>query len=82
MTLEAMVDPNIPAIYEAAFTYDGVRVRADILKRLKNGKWDLIEVKSTTAVKDVHLPDAAVQYYVLKGAGVDVHKAFPMYLNN
>jgi hypothetical protein len=81
-TLEVMADLDIPAIYEAAFTYDGVRVRADILKRLKNGKWDLIEVKSNTAVKDVHLPDAAMQYYVLKGAGVDVNKTFLMYLDN
>jgi len=43
------------AIYEAAFTEGGVRVRADILARA-NGGWEMIEVKSSTSVKDEHIP--------------------------
>jgi hypothetical protein len=81
-TLDAIANPDVPAIYEAAFTYDGVRIRVDILKRLENGKWDFFEVKSSTSVKDVHLPDVAVQYHVLSGVGLDVGKTFLMYLNN
>ena len=81
-TLAAMENPKIKAIYEAGFLYDDVRVRADILQRLKNGKWNLIEVKSSTSVKEVHYPDVAVQYYVLKGAGLDIDRVFLMHLNN
>jgi CRISPR/Cas system-associated exonuclease Cas4 (RecB family) len=81
-TLAAMENPKIKAIYEAGFLYDDVRVRADILQRLKNGKWNLIEVKSSTSVKEVHYPDVALQYYVLKGAGLDIDRVFLMHLNN
>lgn len=81
-TLAAMKNPKIKAIYEAGFLYDDVRVRADILQRLKNNKWNLIEVKSSTSVKAIHYPDVAVQYYVLKGAGLDIERVFLMHLNN
>ena len=81
-TLAAMENPKVKAIYEAGFLYDDVRVRADILQRLKNNKWNLIEVKSSTSVKEVHYPDVAVQYYVLKGAGLDIERVFLMHLNN
>ena len=43
-TREAMANPRIPAIYEAAFTFDRIRVRVDVLARASNGDWDLIEV--------------------------------------
>jgi CRISPR/Cas system-associated exonuclease Cas4 (RecB family) len=81
-TLAAMENTRIKAIYEAGFFYDDVRVRVDVLERQKNGKWNLIEVKSTTSVKKVHYPDAAVQYYVLKGAGLDIDGVFLVHLNN
>jgi len=81
-TLAAMENTKIKAIYEAGFFYDDVRVRVDVLERQKNGKWNLIEVKSTTSVKKVHYPDAAVQYYVLKGAGLDIDGVFLVHLNN
>jgi len=81
-TLKAMQDPNVRSIYEAAFLYDDVRIRVDILERLDNGQWNLIEVKSSTSVKDVHLPDVAIQYYVLQGSGLDINRAFLLLINN
>jgi predicted RecB family nuclease len=81
-TLRAMENPNVPAIYEAAFLYDGVRVRVDILERLGDGRWNLIEVKSSTSEKDIYLPDVAVQYHVLKGSGLVVEHILLMHLNN
>jgi hypothetical protein len=81
-TLKVMKNPEIPAIYEAAFLSDNIRVRVDILERLENGRWNLIEVKSSTSVKGVHLPDVAVQWYVLREAGLGIDKAFLMHLNN
>ena len=44
-------------------------VRVDILERLPGGGWGLIEVKSTTRLKDTFVLDAAVQLWVLRGAG-------------
>jgi len=49
------------------FFSGGVRIRVGILERLNDGRWNLIEVKSSTSVKEVHLPDVAIQYYVLHG---------------
>ncbi|UCG11587.1 MAG: DUF2779 domain-containing protein [Deltaproteobacteria bacterium] len=81
-TQNAINNPRIPTIFEAAFYHDGVKVRADILERQADGRWNLIEVKSSTSVKDIHLPDLAVQYHVVRGAGVNVARAGLLHLNN
>ena len=81
-TLAALNDHSVPAIFEGAFLHDDVRIRADILERLDNGKWNLIEVKSSASAKDYHLPDVAVQCHVLKGSGLEVSAAGIMHLNN
>jgi len=81
-TLSLLQDPNVAAIFEAAFISDGVRIRVDILERLKDGAWNLIEVKSAASVKDVYTPDVAVQYYVLEKAGLKVKSAGILHLNN
>lgn len=81
-TLKAMQDPKVMTIYEAAFLYDDVRIRADILERTESGNWNLVEVKSSTSAKDIHLPDVAVQYYVLEGCGLSVSRAGILHLNN
>lgn len=69
-TAAAMADPAVPSLFEAAFTHDGVRIRADVLVRRPDGRWDLEEIKATTRVKDVHRYDVATQVYVLRGCGV------------
>ena len=81
-TLNAMQDPDVKAIYEAAFIYDGVRIRVDILERLDDGSWNLVEVKSSTSVKDVYYPDVAVQHYVLGGCGLKISRAGILHINN
>lgn len=80
-TEKALADPSVQAIYEAAFVYDDVRIRADILARSGNDIFDLIEVKSGTGVKEEHLPDVAVQLYVLRGCGILIDKAHLAHLN-
>jgi predicted RecB family nuclease len=74
-TAALLEDPTVPAIFEAALQYDDVLVRVDILERVpaeegQPSAWRLIEVKSSTRVKDVHLDDLAVQSHVLSGAGL------------
>ena len=81
-TEHVLLDPNVSSIFEAAFLYHDVRVRVDILKRLDNGQWDMIEVKSSTSVKDIHLPDVAIQYYVLNGSGLKINRVFLLLINS
>lgn len=81
-TKTALADPRIPALYEAAFAHDDIRVRVDILDRVDEAAFDLIEIKSATRVKDAHLPDVGVQLYVLQGCGVPVRRACVAYVNN
>ena len=44
-TAALMADAAVPAIFEAAFEYDGIRIRVDVLERLTLGAWGLREVK-------------------------------------
>ncbi|HSL03884.1 MAG TPA: DUF2779 domain-containing protein [Nitrospiraceae bacterium] len=74
-TAELVQDLHVPAIFEAAFLHGGVLIRADVLERVLTAEgqpcgWRLIEVKSSTKVKDVHLEDLAVQSEVILGAGL------------
>ena len=70
-----------PALFEAAFEHEHVLVRADVLERLPDGGWRLVEVKSTTQLKDVLVQDVAVQLWVLRGLGLDVREAAVLTLN-
>ena len=81
-TLKAIRDSSVKSIYEAAFIYNDVRIRVDILERTDNKKWNLIEVKSSTSVKEIHLPDVAIQYYVVQGYGLDINRAYLLHVNN
>ena len=81
-TLKAMNNKNVKAIYEAAFTYNRIRIRVDILERHDVKTWNLIEVKSSTSVKDVYKPDLGIQYYILKGLGIDISSAGILHINN
>jgi hypothetical protein len=85
-TASVIADAAVPAVFEGAFLYDGVLVRVDILERIpgvagESDAWRLIEVKSSSRVKNVHLDDLAIQRYVLQGAGVKVAEACLMHLN-
>jgi hypothetical protein len=74
------IDARVPVIYEAAFFQDNVFVAVDILERLDRG-FNLIEVKSTTGVKQEHIPDVAIQTHVLRAEGLDVRSTELMHLN-
>lgn len=80
-TRELMQDPSIPAIYEAAIVHEGVLTRVDVLARAPDGGWDLVEVKSSTRVKDPFDTDVALQYWILRNAGIEVRHAGVLVLN-
>lgn len=85
-TAELIADRSVPAIFEAAITADGVLIRVDVLERVQRTQgepdaWNLIEVKSSTRVKDVHLDDLALQRHVLVSAGFSIERCFLMRIN-
>lgn len=68
-------------IFEAAFNFENIHVKVDVLRNLGNNIFDIIEVKSGTSVKDVHLDDLAIQKYVLAGNGMEVNSTILMHMN-
>jgi len=81
-TSELMADPNVPAVFEGMFAFQEVRLRVDVLERAAEGRWRLIEVKSSTQAKEDHLDDVAIQAYVLTGAGISLERSKLMHINN
>jgi len=75
-----LIEQSVPILYEAAFVYDDVLVRADVMYR-DSDAWNLVEVKSSTKSKPEHVTDAAIQTYVVEGAGLMVGKAFVGHLD-
>ncbi|MES2155424.1 MAG: DUF2779 domain-containing protein [bacterium] len=78
---EVAIHNGAQVLYEAAFLYEDVLVRVDILAKGPGGGWDLFEVKSTTKLEDYHLSDVAIQRYVLQGAGVQLGAAHLVHLD-
>lgn len=79
-TRELIEKGETDVIYEAAFSYDDVVVALDILYR-ENGSWRGIEVKSSKAVSETYHWDAALQYYVIKGSGVELENFYIAYVD-
>ncbi len=73
-------DENVTAIFEAGFRYQDTEVFVDILQR-DGSSWNLIEVKSSSSVKDEYIDDVTVQYMVLSNAGIAINRIELMYLN-
>jgi hypothetical protein len=69
-------------LFEPAVAFGDVLVRADVLTRDAQGHFALIEVKSSTKVKDEHLLDAAIQCWVLEGAGLSLGQIEIAHVNN
>lgn len=82
-----LIESGTETIYEASFIYDNVLVLVDILHKGTDG-WEIYEVKSSTGVikknqlKTQYKHDVSVQYYVLKGNGMDISKVCMIHLNN
>ncbi len=80
-TRELISNPGIPAIFEATFERGDVLVRVDVLQCQRDGRWRLIEVKSSTDLKDHYVYDVGIQRRVLSRCGLDVSSAYLMHLN-
>ncbi len=67
-------------LFEPTFRHGGVLIRADILSRAGD-KAHLVEVKSSTGVKGYHYNDAAIQYWVVTGAGYPLSSVSISHIN-
>jgi hypothetical protein len=80
-TRELVANPDVPAIFEAAFEHQSVFVRVDVLHRRRDKRWRLIEIKSTTDVKDHHVGDVAIQHRVVRRSGIDLASSCLAHVN-
>ncbi len=76
---EDLIRDGVKTIYEATFIYDNTLVAVDVLT-YEDGKWKIYECKSSISVKDYHIADVAIQYYVVKNAGVPLEDAAVMHI--
>jgi len=67
-------------LFEAGFEFNNCFSRADILVPAGD-KWDIIEVKSGTRVKDINIHDVAFQKYIYEKNGIKIGNCFLMHLN-
>ena len=76
-----LISQRVP-VFEAALAYKNCYARADILEPVGKDKWNLIEVKSSTELKDVNYHDIGFQYYLYTGAGLKIDKCYLMCIDN
>lgn len=67
-------------LYEAGFQYDQLLTFLDILV-MENEEWVAYEVKSSHAVSETFILDAAFQYYVITGTGVSLKDFYILHVN-
>ena len=68
-------------LFEAGFSASRLFCRVDILNPAGNAGWDIIEVKSTTEIRDEHLHDVAFQRHCCRLAGLAIDRCRIVYLN-
>ncbi len=68
-------------LFEPAFSYKNSFARADILVPAEPDLWDIIEVKSSTSLKEINLHDISFQKYCYEGAGLKINRCYLMYIN-
>ncbi len=66
--------PERKTLFEASCSFGNVYCRADILVPVNVDKWDIVEVKSSTQLKEEYIHDVAFQRYCFEKAGVNIGK--------
>jgi hypothetical protein len=75
-TQELLSSPQ--PIFEAGFRTDEALAFADVMVPVRKGgklAWKMVEVKSSTTVKEYHLDDAAIQVFIARAIGVALDSA-------
>jgi hypothetical protein len=69
-------------LFEATFSAGGALVRVDILEPARDGRWNLVEVKSATRPKPVYYQDCAIQAWVLQQSGIELARVQLAHIDN
>lgn len=72
-------------IFEAGFCSGGALAFADVMLPIKKGRkltWRMVEVKSSTSVKDNYRDDAAIQAFIARSSGVDLESISLAHIDN
>src|SRR6266550_3499481 len=75
-----LLDAGAPAIFEATFIADNTYVAIDVLEMQGDG-YHLTEVKSSSSLKEEHIPDVAIQARVAAACDVRITAAAVLHLN-
>jgi len=75
------IEKRVP-LFEAGFLVNDCFSRADVLVPTGDNKWDIVEVKSATKVKDVNIHDVSFQKKVYEDFGIKIRNCFIMHVNN
>lgn len=81
---QLLLDMRIP-LFEASFEAEGAMCMADVLLPVKSGRrkvWHMVEVKSSSSVKDYQRDDAAFQAYVTHAAGLPLASVAVAYVDS
>ena len=68
-------------LFEAGFLVGEIYSRADILLPVGKDHWDIIEVKSSSRIKEENIHDVSFQKYCYEKAGLKIRKCFLMHVN-
>jgi hypothetical protein len=69
-------------LFEAGIEVDNLYLRMDIIVPNADESYDIVEVKSSTKVKNEHIFDVAFQKYVCEKSGVNINKCHILHINN
>lgn len=75
-----LIADETSVLYEAAFSHHGVLVLLDILVKNEQG-WHAFEVKSSASISETYITDAALQYHVISGTGLNLNSFHIIHLN-
>ena len=69
-------------LFEAGILSGKIYSRIDILNPVNEDEWDIIEIKSSTSVRDVHIDDVSFQKYCCEKAGLKIRTSKLGFINN
>lgn len=68
-------------LFEAGILCGSIYSRVDILNPINDDEWDIVEIKSSTSVKDVYIDDVSFQRYCCEKAGLKIRACKVGFLN-
>ncbi len=76
------LETNVQTILQGGFEIEGLSCIIDILDKVKENTFDLVEIKSSAHSKPEHTYDLAFQTIVLEKCGLKIRDIFIIHVNN